>query len=107
MTGGQLQEAIVELARTFGWHVAHFRPARTQHGWRTPVAADGKGWPDLTLATPGHLLFREIKGQRETVSPEQRRWGHWLTEAGADWAIWRPSDWPHIVTTLTHGKGTA
>lgn len=109
MTGVELQTAIIELAHTFGWRIAHFRPAQTKHGWRTPVAADGKGWPDLVLVAPwartGGILHREIKGAKERLTAEQEQWGTWLTGAGADWAVWRPADWPTIVDVLTSGKG--
>ena len=70
MTEAQFQSAIVELARLLGYRVAHFRAAKTAHGWRTPVAADGAGWPDLTLAKPGRLLFVECKS---AARPAARR----------------------------------
>lgn len=38
-----------------GYRVAHFRPEKTAHDWRTAVAADGKGYPDLAMAKPGQL----------------------------------------------------
>lgn len=41
----QWQAQVIELARILGWRVAHFRPALTKHGWRTPVQADGAGFP--------------------------------------------------------------
>jgi hypothetical protein len=50
------QSAVVPCARLFGWRVAHFRAAQTKHGWRTPVEADGKGFPDLLLLHPCHGL---------------------------------------------------
>jgi hypothetical protein len=28
---------VIELAKLRGWRTAHFRPARTAHGWRTAV----------------------------------------------------------------------
>jgi len=33
----ELQENILDIAKMFGWRRAHFRPARTKYGWRTPV----------------------------------------------------------------------
>lgn len=41
----QWQAQVIELAHILGWTVAHFRPALTKHGWRTPVQADGAGFP--------------------------------------------------------------
>jgi hypothetical protein len=108
MTGGQLQEAIIEMAHAFEWRVAHFRPALTKHGWRTPVSADGKGFPDLLLVHPERklVLYREIKTKYEKLSPEQAEWGAWLLAAGQDYAVYRPDDWPTIVNVLTFGRGS-
>ena len=111
-TGGQLQKQIVTLAHTFGWKIAHFRSVPVQRGdrtvWQTPVAADGVGFPDLVLLHPtkGEAYFREIKGDYETVRPEQEQWGAWILGAGLDWAIWRPRQWEReIVPLLTFGRG--
>ena len=30
MTEAELMDAVIDAARTFGWTVAHFRPARTR-----------------------------------------------------------------------------
>lgn len=107
MTGGQLQEAVIELAHLFEWKVAHFRPAKTSKGWRTAVEADGKGWPDLTLVHErGVVLFREIKGEREALKPEQKQWGEWLTAAGANYAVWRPKDMDLIKHVLSFGRAS-
>lgn len=76
-------DQVMDLARLLGWRSLHIRPARTKHGWVTPVAGDGKGWPDLTLvrARDRRLVFAELK--REVggeISPEQSAW---LTTLGA------------------------
>lgn len=83
---------VLDLAKLYGLRVAHFRPARTDRGWRTPVQADGKGYPDLTIAGPGGVLFRELKSATGTMSSEQREWAASLESAGADFAVWRPAD---------------
>ena len=66
-----------------------------------------EGFPDLVLVNPArHLvLFRELKRSRGVASPEQERWHNDLSAAGADMAIWRPSEWFKIVDLLTDGKG--
>lgn len=109
MTETEFADAVAAIAHTFGWHIAHFRPARTAHGWRTPVAYDGKGWPDLVLVhdDPPTVLFRELKAERGRLTDEQLRWGAWLESAGADWAVWYPRDLSTITTILSHGKATA
>lgn len=83
------QAQVIDLAHLHGWIVAHFRPAQTAKGWRTPVSADGKGFPDLVLARKGEVLFRELKAQKGRLTQEQERWGLIL---GDLWDVWRPSD---------------
>lgn len=102
-----LQAAIIETARTFGWRVAHFRPARTKHGWKTAVAADGKGFPDLVLVRGDRLIFAELKSDRGKPSPDQEAWlaGLELVAQACDLVevhLWTPADWPErIVEILT------
>ena len=92
MNEAMLQKGVLDCARVFGWTVAHFRPAQTSQGWRTPVAADGKGFPDLVLVRE-RVLFRELKGNRGRIRPEQAVWLAVLRDAGADVAVWTPDDW--------------
>lgn len=96
----EFQAQVITLARLLGWTVAHFRPALTKHGWRTPAAADGVGFPDLVLVGHDQTLFRELKVGHGRLRPEQETWRDVLTKNGADWAAWRPSDWPQIVEQL-------
>lgn len=62
---------VTTLAELLGWQWVHFRPAKTAHGWRTPVSGPlGKGWPDLVLTRPRRLVFAELKsatGQTDTA----------------------------------------
>ena len=51
------------------------------------------GFPDLVIVGPGGTLFRELKKQHGRVRKDQKDWLEDLTKAGADAAIWRPSDW--------------
>ena len=102
LTEAQFQEQVIDLARLAGWRVAHFRTARTAKGWRTPVAADGAGFPDLLLARGGCLLIAELKSEQGRLSTEQRAWLISLRAVpGIDVRVWRPSDWPVIQQTLT------
>lgn len=102
MTERELQDAVIECARLLGWTVAHFRPARVMRGGReiyeTPIAADGKGYPDLTLVHRRHrrLLFVELKAEKGRLSEEQSRWLEDLLLCAGDKVgvhVWRPSDW--------------
>lgn len=106
----QLQNAVIEEARLRGWRVAHFRPARVMRGgkeiYETPVAADGKGFPDLVLVRPPRLMFVEMKSHIGKASPEQLTWLSDLSkcavvvngdyppeEALVEVYVWRPNDW--------------
>lgn len=83
------------LAGMYGWLHVGFRPAQTEHGWRTPVTGElGKGWPDLVLIRPRdrRLLFVELKTSHGLVSPDQA-WVHeQLAAAGYPVNVWRPAD---------------
>jgi hypothetical protein len=92
VTESELQSGIIDLARLFRWRVAHFRPAQTSKGWRTPVAADGKGFPDLVLVRD-RVVFAELKAARGVVSAAQTEWAQALTGAGVEVYLWRPDDW--------------
>lgn len=96
------QSAVIELAHYFKWKVAHFRKARTKKGWITPVAADGKGWPDLFLChqNRGIVLARELKIPPNKLTPEQSIWLQILTDCGIDAKVWTPADWNEIERTL-------
>lgn len=96
MSEADWQDMVIEYAQWHRWHVAHFRPALTQHGWRTPMQGD-KGFPDLVLARDGAVLFVELKRERE--KPDQYQIG-WLTAIGAKARVWRPRDWPVVQKEL-------
>lgn len=98
-----LQAQIIELARLLNFRVAHFRAARTEKGWRTPVAADGAGFPDLTLCKPGRLIFVEVKSHRGRLSAAQREWIEALRAAGQEVYVWRPDDFDEIERVLRGG----
>ena len=93
MSEDELLENVVDCAHLFGWRVAHFRAARSAHGWRTPVQADGKGFPDLVLAREGDVIFAELKRQKTKLTPEQELWFQELFGGQALMVVWRPSDW--------------
>lgn len=92
MTEAELQAGVVEMAHALGWRVAHFRPARTQQGWRTAVAYDAQGYPDLTLVRD-RVVFVELKGSRGQSTEAQREWHAALKAAGAEVYLWGPDDW--------------
>jgi VRR-NUC domain len=98
MTEAQLQSAIIDLAHALGYEkVAHFRPALMMiHGeltYRTPVAADGKGFPDLNILGKGRVIYIECKSEKGRLSPEQEEWQREIRASGAEYYLFRPSDW--------------
>jgi hypothetical protein len=92
VTETELQSAVIECAQLLGWRVAHFRPALTAKGWRTPVSGDGKGFPDLVLVK-GDVLFVELKSDSGKQSPEQHEWARAIVKASGEFHLWRPRDW--------------
>lgn len=92
MTENDLLRSVLQMARLFGLHVAHFRTAQAKSGnWITAVQGDGKGYPDLTIVGAGGILFRELKAARGAPSPEQKVWLAKLNAVG-DADIWKPDD---------------
>lgn len=100
---------IAEIAHTWGWTLAHFRPARTIHGWRTAVGYDGKGFPDLVLIHPirRRVIFAEVKTDRGRLDDDQATWRNKLVSAGADWHLWQPKDRPAVVELLSFGQAVS
>jgi hypothetical protein len=86
------QAAVIEAAQLLRWRVAHFRAARIAQGWRTPVQADGAGFPDLIAVRGTRLIAAELKSERGKLRPEQANWLEALQAAGAEARIWRPAD---------------
>jgi hypothetical protein len=91
---------VTDLAQLKGWSWVHFRPARTEHGWRTPVEGDAAGWVDLMLCRPPRLIFAELKSERGRLSADQEAWQHKLRACHAEVYIWRPADRPAIKVLL-------
>ena len=85
---------IIDQAHAQGWIVAHFRSARVlkdgEETWRTPVQADGAGFPDLVLVRGPRLLFVELKSAEGVVSPEQQVWLKALAATKVEVYVFRP-----------------
>ena len=97
------QEMIIDLAHLCGYKVAHFRKARKKDGsWITPVAADGKGWPDLILCNDktNSFIVVEVKVDTGKLTPEQAEWIKRLRACGVVAYVWFPSIWDDIVKKL-------
>ena len=89
------------IAVWLGWEAVHFRPARTAHGWRTPVQGTlGAGWPDLLLVRPPRIMAVELKADGKKATPEQQRVLALLAAAGVETHVWTPSQWEDVVASL-------
>lgn len=111
MSEDNLLTSVLDMCKVLGLRTAHFRPARTEKGWRTAVSGDGKGFPDLVILG-NRLIMRELKAGRGYSSAEQRIWLNALFAAGVDATIWRPSDWrsgriERELRELTDGGGAS
>lgn len=112
-TEREFTQQVVDLARMFGFEHVHFRPAKTAHGWRTPVEGSmGEGWPDWILVRERdrRLIFAELKGDGGKVSPAQERVLEILrsldtgirpvNSARVEVFVWHPSDLEQIAEVL-------
>lgn len=95
-------QQVIELAEILGWEAAHFRPALTRHGWRTPVQGSlGKGFPDLLLcnAKQRRIVLAELK-VTTNPDPDQVRVLRVLADSGVEVYVWRPDDFDEIQAAL-------
>jgi hypothetical protein len=96
VTEDDLLSAVIDLARWRRWRVTHFRPCKTEKGWRTPLQGD-PGWVDLALARNGVVILAELKSEKGKLGEGQPEWA---AAIGAQYRLWRPSDWPLIEKEL-------
>lgn len=100
VTEREFTSQIVELCHLLGWRVAHFRPAWTGRGWRTPVQGDGAGFPDIIAARGARVIAAELKVGKGKPTAEQLEWLAVLAAAGVVTTVWRPEDFDRIAETL-------
>lgn len=67
LTENELKGVILKMAYAKGWCVYHV-PQSTMHN------GGGKGYPDLTLARDGEVLWLELKQEKGRLSPDQAGW---------------------------------
>lgn len=88
MTGTELDRIVLELCKKYGIIGVHHPDSRL-------AAATGKGCPDWILIGQ-RILYREIKGSNDVLTPEQRLVGRAIMRADGDWMVWGPRDfYPH------------
>ncbi len=97
------QSQVIDLARSTGWRLAHFRPGKTAGGrWATQMSGD-TGYPDLTLVRGDRLIFAELKTSNGQATPEQVEWLQALNDVEYVTAqLWRPSDLVTIADYLMY-----
>lgn len=104
MLESEFLRQVIELAALYGFAAAHFRPALTSRGWRTPVQGPlGAGFPDLVLVNVRRrrVLFVELKSDAGKVSADQAAVLAALEEAGAETRVWRPRDFDVLQADLS------
>lgn len=84
MSEAELRALVVGAARSQGWIVFSLPIAKT----RRPVK-DAVGYPDLTLARDGEVLWMELKQEDGKLTREQAIWQVALPFCH----VIRPSDW--------------
>lgn len=99
--GGSWEQTVIDTAHMFGWRVMHIRPVfdGRRKRWVTGIAADGKGWPDLTLVRE-RIVCAELKSGTGTTTSHQREWLADLARAGVECYVWRDTDYEAVVATL-------
>lgn len=100
MSEADLLKGVLDIARVLGWKTLHLRPARTAHGYRTPIQGDGVGWPDVFLVRRTRLVAAELKAERGRMTDAQRDWLEALRDAGVETFEWRPADYPDRVAEV-------
>jgi len=91
---------VEDLLGIFGWLWCHFRPARTEHGWRTAITGH-KGFVDYVAIKGERCLFIEIKSNKGKLTESQKEWAELLSACpGVEYYCWRPGDLESIAEIL-------
>ena len=91
---------VEDLLKTFHWRWCHFRPARTEHGWRTALSGH-QGFPDYIATKGSRLLICELKSGKNKLSPSQVEWIDSLKQIpSTEVYVWYPENWDDIVSIL-------
>jgi hypothetical protein len=90
----QLLEQVQALAADLGLLTHHPLTHCGRCGTAlSPRLAGNAGFPDLVIAGPAGVLFRELKSPFGLLRPKQTAWRYQLAAAGMDWETFRPVDW--------------
>jgi len=91
ITEDELLTAITVAATYLGWRFHHVRRSDKA------LQQGHSGYPDLTLARNGRVLFLELKRQDGRITPDQVAW---LTALGPDAMQVRPADLDDVLRLL-------
>lgn len=98
-----LQDQVRKLCADLGLAVQHIERSDLAKAWLP-------GWPDLWIAGPNGILYRELKANGEAATADQRKVGRIIIAAGGDWDLWWPSQLyngriaSELTAISTHGK---
>jgi len=111
ITERDFSSAVEDLFKLFGWRFSHFRPARTEKGWRTAITGD-RGFPDYVAVRNARLVFIELKSEKGRLTEAQAEWLELLRQCqrerlrhmevpNIEVYLWKPSMFEEIVGVLT------
>jgi len=84
MSEKDLQRSVMAMAMSYGW--LHYSIPDSR--WAT-----SRGYPDLTMAQKGRIMFVELKTMKGRLSEHQERWLLALESVETNEVhVWRPSD---------------
>ena len=100
ITEKDFMRQVEDLLKVLHWHWTHFRPARTEHGWRTAITGH-KGFVDYVAVKEKRCLFIELKSENGKLTPSQEEWAELLKACpGVEYYCWRPSQIEDIASIL-------
>lgn len=85
LTEEQLLGLVIQLCSKMGLLWKHDPDSRQVRSVR--------GFPDLVIAGPRGVIFRELKPASGQTSAHQDLWIWTLCKSGASCEVWRPDDW--------------
>lgn len=86
----EIQSAILDIARLFGWRVYHTFDSRKSEA----------GFPDLVLVRD-RVIYAEVKRDGQRPRPSQIDWLNALSRAGAEVYVWTESDYDEVASVLS------
>ncbi len=96
MTENELKHQILRIARLNGWMVFHMSQSKPSRPVRIQGDATSAGYPDLTLARDGQVIWMELKQDKAMQSPSQYAW----QVALPNYHLIRPGDLDAVMVLL-------